>query len=452
MRLNKFFLLLCALMFAMVLAACSGDSKPTDSKSDDGKKGSNDDESAQVDYYQTPEMDFDMGGRTIKWVSWYSEEIPEDNPDNIKKKENLEALMEKHNFSIEWVVVDYGEYQEKVTTSLLAGQPIGDIIRFPRPWMIPTLTKQDLFWPVDEYTKNDHVFIQQYTHDYSLYEGRGYGFRTGINGASSGIFYNRTLMEDLGLTPLQEYVDNDNWSWDTFIEVAKSANKDTNNDGELDVWGLATDALIVPALAANEANLVYEDKHGLEDPKTVETLNFLSRLATEDVARPTEGGDWTEPKQFFMQGNTLMYSGSDYEMDDFKADMPDYDIGFVPFPKGPSSEGYRSFVTIPNYLTIPKAVENPDQLVYIYEKINDIQSMYDYPKQASLESLFTKEEDIENARIAGEVINVVDNINGYPTMPYYEFEGEIREGTSISTIIEKYKDPFQASIDEVWKD
>src|SRR5690606_16051513 len=94
------------------------------------------------------------------------------------------------------------------------------------------------------------------------------------------------------------------------------------------------------------------------------------------------------------------------------------------------SEGYRSFVTIPNYLTIPKAVENPDQLVYIYEKINDIQSMYDYPKQASLESLFTKEEDIENARIAGEVINVVDNINGYPTMPYYEFEGEIREGTS----------------------
>src|SRR5690606_41438309 len=106
-------------------------------------------------------MDFDMGGRTIKCVSWYSEENPEDNPDNIKKKENLEALMEKHNFSIEWVVVDYGEYQEKVTTSLLAGQPIGDIIRFPRPWMIPTLTKQDLFWPVDEYTKNDHVFIQQ---------------------------------------------------------------------------------------------------------------------------------------------------------------------------------------------------------------------------------------------------------------------------------------------------
>src|SRR5690606_19830268 len=363
-------------------------------------------------------------------------------------KENLEALMEKHNFSIEWVVVDYGEYQEKVTTSLLAGQPIGDIIRFPRPWMIPTLTKQDLFWPVDEYTKNDHVFIQQYTHDYSLYEGRGYGFRTGINGASSGIFYNRTLMEDLGLTPLQEYVDNDNWNWDTFIEVAKSANRDTNNDGDLDVWGLATNALIVLASAANEANLVYEDKHGLEDPKTVETLNFLSRLATEDVARPTERGDWTEPKQYIMQGNKLMFAGSDYEMNDFKADMPDYDIGFVPFPKGPSAEGYRSFVTIPNYLTIPKAVENPDQLVYIYEKINDIQSMYDYPKQASLESLFTKEEDIENARIAGEVINVVDNINGYPTMPYYEFEGEIREGTSISTIIEKYKDPFQASIDE----
>lgn len=38
-------------------------------------------------------MDFDMGGRTIKWVSWYDESIQEDNPDNIERKHNLEELM-----------------------------------------------------------------------------------------------------------------------------------------------------------------------------------------------------------------------------------------------------------------------------------------------------------------------------------------------------------------------
>jgi len=452
------FLLLCFLF--LVLAACSNDSASGKSENGGADSGdSNDteestevvDEEDAVDYAQTPEMDFDMGGRTIKWVSWYDESIKEDNPDSIKVKENLDALMEKHNFNIEYVTIDYGEYQNKVTASLIAGEPIGDIIRLARPWMIPTLTKQDLFWPVDEYTSNEHVFIQQYTHDYSQFEGRGYGFRAGINGASSGIFYNRTLLNSLGMKQLQDYVNEDNWNWETFMEVAKEANRDTNNDGKLDKWGLATASLLVPALAANEANLVLEDKQNLEDPKTIETLNFLSQLATESIARPTEGGDWTEPKQFFLDGNTLMYAGSDYEMNDFKTDMPDHDIGFLPFPKGPSATGYASLLTIPNYLTIPKTVENPEQLVYIYEKMNDIESIYDYPKQASLETLFSTEDDINNAREAGEVINVVDTNNGYPNMPYYEFQGEILEGVSVSTVIEKYKEPFQSAIDEIWK-
>lgn len=455
-------LVFCTLVLVL-MAACSGGSGEGATKNGTGNAGKNAEntpaasnstdgnESTEEEVSGTPEMDFDMGGRTIKWVSWYDESILEDNPDNIKKKGNLDALMKKHNFKIEYVVVDYGEYQNKVTASLVAGEPLGDIIRVARPWMIPTLVNQDLFWPVDEYTKNEKVFIQQYTNEYSQYEGRGYGFRTGINGASGGFFYNRTLMNQLGLKPLQEYVNEEDWNWETLIQVAKEANKDTNNDGKLDTWGLASDSLLVPAMASNEANLVAQDKQNLEDPKTIEVLNFLSRLATEDIARPTEGGDWTEPGQFFRQGNTLMYAGQDYEMDGFKKDMPDHDIGFLPFPKGPSATQYHSSNTIPNYLTIPSAVEHPEQLVYLYEKINDIDSIYEYPKQASLEALFSNEDDINNAKMAGESIKVVDINNGYPSMPYYELTGEIQEGISVSTVVEKYKGPFQTAIDEVWK-
>jgi ABC-type glycerol-3-phosphate transport system substrate-binding protein len=399
----------------------------------------------------TPEMDFDLGGRTIKWVSWYSEEIPEDNPDNIKRKENLEALMEKHNFKVEYVVIDYGEYQNKITTSLTAGDPIGDIVRVARPWMVPALVRQGMFHPVDEYTKTEKVFIPQYTNEYSSFEGRGYGFRAGVLGASGGIFYNRTLMNQLGLKPLQEYVDEDNWNWETFIEVAKQANRDTNNDGVLDTWGLSTASLLIPAMAANEATLVIDGKQTLDDPKTLEVLNFLSRLVTESIARPTEGGDWTEPGLFFRQGNTLMHAGQDYENDGFKTDMPDTDIGFVPFPKGPSGTEYQSFNTIPNYLTIPSAVENPEQLVYIYEKINEYDSVYDYPQQANFERLFSTEEDVENAKLAGQSMKIIENNGAYASMPFYEFQGEILEGISVSTVVEKYKEPFQAALDEVWK-
>lgn len=398
----------------------------------------------------TPEMDFDMGGKTIKLVSWYDESLKEDSPDSIKMKENLEALKAKHNFDVEYVVVDYQEYREKITSTLIAGDPIGDIIRLPRPWMIPSLTSRDMFWPLDEYVKNDNAFVLQYTQEFSQYNGRGYGFRIGINGAASGIIYNRTLMNELGLKPLQDYVDNDTWNWETFIEVAKSANRDTDNDGKIDRWGLATDNLLVQALASNEASLVREGQVVLEDPKTLETLNFLSHLATEGVGRPTEGGDWKEPKQFFLQGNTLMLAANDYEMESLRNDMPDFDLGFLPFPKGPSATNYQTYVTIPNYYTIPKTVPNPEQIVYIWEKIYDIESVYDYKHQASFERYFTTEEDINNARAAVQSIKVIEQIDYYPSMDYYAFIDELRQGVSVSTLIEKYKPQFQSAVDEVW--
>src|SRR5690606_6686982 len=157
--------------------------------------------------------DFDLGGKTIRLVSWYDELgfLDGEDPDSIQMRENLEALQKKHNFKLEMVVIDYAEIKDKVTASVLAGNPEGEIIRFVRPWMIPALVAQDLFWPVDEYVKNDRVFRQEYTKEFFEYKGRGYGFRTGVPGAANGIVYNRTLMKQLGIKPLQEYVDEDKW-------------------------------------------------------------------------------------------------------------------------------------------------------------------------------------------------------------------------------------------------
>lgn len=457
MRKFKYFVLLVLLV---ALVACGGDddTTATDDTTDDeteevvdetdGESEDEVEEEPQVDYEQTPEMDFDLGGRTITLVSWYDEEIAEDSPDSIAVAENLAALKEKHNFEVEYEVVDYGEFQEAVTASLVAGDPLGDIIRIPRPWMIPTLTRQGLFHPVDEYVVNENSFVLQYTEEHSEYEGRGYGFRTGTAGAAGGVFYNRTLMNELNLDPLQDYVDNDEWNWETFMEVAQSANQDTDNDGNVDVWGLATNDIAVQALAANEATFVRDGQVTLEEPETIETLEFISDLG--DIARPTEGGDWTEPQQFFLEGNVLMFVGQDYQMDDFKDGLPEHDIGFLPFPMGPNASSYQTHITIPNYYTIPSAVEDPDKIVYIWEKMTDIESIYDYPEQAGFETFFSNEDDINNARLAIESFQVIEQIDYYPSMEYYEFIGEVRDGNPISTVIETYQANWQAAVDEVW--
>lgn len=450
MQKRKMFTVLCAAV-PLVLTACGGSSSEPASSSAPKESVAASAAPTASAKPATKEMDFNMNGRVIKWVSWYDEKIVEDNPDSIKRKQVLDELMKKHNFSIEYVVVDYGQYKDKVTASLIAGEPLGDIIRVARPWMIPSLTKLDLFWPLDQYTTNEKVFLKEYTKEYSVYEGKGYGMRSGNIGAGYGIIYNRTLASKLGMKPLQDYVKEDNWNWETFIKVAKEANKDTNNDGKIDTYGLASTDILNGTLASNNASLVYGNKQGLDDPKTLEALNFISRLANEKVARPTEGGDYTEYMQFFKQGNSLMAAGMEYEYDTAKKDMADYDLGFLPFPKGPNATQYQSFVSIPNYLTIPKMVKNPEQLVYIYEKMSDIESIYDYPQQAGFEKRWSNPDDINNAKLAITTLKALDGKDGYPNMQYYEMVGELREGVAVSTLVEKYKAQFQASIDEVWK-
>jgi len=454
MKARNLMMLLCCMMLVL-LAACGGggnnnNSSNTGSNAVVDDPNSNEKSEAPPEDSEATTMDFDMGGRVLKLVSWYDESIKDDNPDNIKKLENLEALKKKHNFNIEYVVVDYGELKDKAAASMIAGEPLGDIIRLARPWMIPSLVKQDLFWPLDEYVKNDNAFRMVYTQVLSAYEGKGYGMRIGVAGASNGILYNKTLMNQLGIKPLQDYVDAGTWNWDTFVDVAKSANRDTDNDGKLDVWGLATASVAVPALASNDADLVHGDKQALDDPKTVETFNFLSRLGTENVARASEGGDWTEPENFFKQGTVLLFPGHDYQVPAMKDAMPDVEVGFLPFPKGPSADQYHTYLTIPNYYTIPKAIKNPEQIVYIMEKIQDIESIYEYPRQADLESFFTDPKDIENARMINTNMNLVTKEEYFPTMPYYEMTGELRDGVSVSTVIEKYKANVQAAIDEVY--
>lgn len=449
------------LVFVLVISACSGNSKGGNSENNvaleqpsdpvvpevvPGEEG----DTSNVNPNATPEMDFDMGGRTIKVVSWWDMTIGEDNPDSIKRKENLEALKAKHNFNMEYIAIDYGEYQEKVVASLMAGEPLGDIVRLGKTYTIPTLVKQDLLWPLDQYTKNENAFNQKVTNEYMQYEGKGYGFTEDQGNFIAGVFYNRTLMNQQGLKALQDYVNEDKWNWETFIQVAKEANKDTNNDGKLDTWGLAQGGLLDQALYSNETGLTNGDKQNLEDPKTIESLNFVSSIATGQFVRPTEGGDWTEPSQFFRQGNTLMYVGAGYEASGIKTDMADYDIGFVPFPKGPSASAYHTGEALFQSLTIPKSVKNPEQIMYIWEKINDIESMYDYPGQASLESNYTNEDDINNSRIAADGMVVLDH-NTFPSFPYWDFLAELTDGNSVSSVVEKYKTTLQSAINEMYK-
>jgi len=95
-------------------------------------------------------------------------------------------------------------------------------------------------------------------------------------------------------------------------------------------------------------------------------------------------------------------------------------------------------------------VDNPEQLLYIWEKIYDIDSVYDYYGQAVFEADLTNEDDINNIR--GLTTNIVafDHF-AFPDLDYYALEHELAvEGTPVSTVIETYAQSYQAAIDNVY--
>src|SRR5690606_22677801 len=110
-----------------------------------------------------------------------------------------------------------------------------------------------------------------------------------------GIHYNRELFTRLGLPDPQELYAKGEWTWDKYLEIAKAATRDEDNDGKIDVWGTSG----WPADTArhfgvtNDAKFVNDEDftEGISDPKMIETLEFVNRLVNVENVNKVKTGN-----------------------------------------------------------------------------------------------------------------------------------------------------------------
>lgn len=374
------------------------------------------------------EPEYDFGGRVFRIGSYYDmTPDPESNAVNAALSERIAYVEENYNCTIEFV--DLGEdYVDDYTTSVLAGDPVCDIGYAITTTVLPTLIDGGIAYPIsdigvidfDDYKWRSDVVEAGY------YKGKNYTMLLKDPEIRYGIFWNKTLFEEYGLPDLYELVENDEWTWDKFKEIAQNANVDKDNDGTIDIYGFnARENLAWCYLYSNEAYIADKTDEGmtvdLTDSHIIEALTALQDFTTTVDYRSInwDVDDWDSLILSFQNGTSMMCLEEFWISYMYLDEMSD-DWGWVPFPKGDSAEDYSCYGKENGCRIILNGVENPEEVALVYDLITDLadtEEEWDNLLEDQLENWCDDEETAEYVSyIYNSGLSRINSINGFSTL------------------------------------
>lgn len=442
------------LTFMLVLTACGGgknNNESSASSTESAAESVSATNSAEPSPSEEPPASVDLGGRVIKISAWWDGTPKGETAGEKEALAKIDELQKKYNCKIEFVNIPFDQYMDKFTTTTLAGDPMADIVVMEFKRAIAPV-KQGLVLPLSDFTLATSDINNENKHIVKLppIAGKEYSFTQPFVSVV-GMYYNRDLFKKLGLPDPQELYNNGQWTWDKFLEIAKLATRDADNDGKIDNWGYSG----WPADAArhigvtNGALFVNEDLSlGFADPKMSEALEFVNRIwNVENVVKVKSGNkmDWNETNTF-KDGDVAMSINYDWNVGDLT-----FEVGVVPNPAGPNSDGTHTYAnTAQNGYFIPKGVKDPQIVYQIYEELQDLPPTEEYLGQDWLESRFKNEADIMMAQEHVNGTGVISLEEGIADFPFYAIMDDIIiKNQSVSATIETHKQAGEAALAKV---
>ena len=371
----------------------------------------------------------DLGGRTLLVASGWGQAMPfsriqYDEPDpatdanyleNRLIFNNTQRVLSEFNFVMDYVHVT-DNFMGVVTSSILAGDPVGDTIFLGGSEVLSAIIG-DLILPLSVIDlPGADIFNEQRYAAINVYEF-GEPWVWYYQMVSPHIWFmavNLDLVNAIGAPNPVDLYYSGQWTWANALEIMRMATRDTTGDGILDQWGLAGQPadLVRHFMASNDAPWVDENlNYALDHPNTIETLEFLETIFRENLWQfdPVGGadpGDWGA--NFFAghQGQAVMWPGILWGMGG--GDLP-FEFAVVPFPTGPSNySGSTWSVGWGGGLSIPHGTSwNPADILMVSEEFLTWHRGEDYI-QANLglgwaRGTFLTEEDVQRwARIDGQ--------------------------------------------------
>ena len=217
--------------------------------------------------------------------------------------------------------------------------------------------KKELVSPLEEYidfSTNLWDGVRS-TLDSFKYDGKYY-MAVPEDGMVTGVFYNNELFEEYAQKTPLEYLNEDNWNWNTYREVAKKMTIDTDQDGKIDIWGTSID---IPwaILSTTGAGYNYFGEGGsiVNDIKSIRVsraMNFLIELKNNDKVWGGNDESFRQNKMAMLQSG-LWVGGAK-----FQSLIDNGSLRLVPDPKDPEADKYYYHQDTYTY-TLAKAAPNP---------------------------------------------------------------------------------------------
>lgn len=148
------------------------------------------------------------------------------------------------------------------------------------------------------------------------------------------VYYNKAIFDKYKIPYPQK-----SWSFDDFLQTAKSLTKDTNNDGKIDIFGVSFEEnplFWLPFLWSNGGGLLSEDLKTvlITQPQSIEALTFYMNLRNKwHVAPFAEEQGSATMAQMFIQGKIAMHISGRWSTPAYrKEENLKWDV--VTFPRG----------------------------------------------------------------------------------------------------------------------
>ncbi|KAB8125805.1 extracellular solute-binding protein, partial [Gracilibacillus oryzae] len=384
----------------------------------------------------------DLGGRTIR-IANHWDLTPQGGTELADALvERMKEVEEKYNITFEFIVIPWEEKVNQVTSSIIAGEPLADIVGLDSA-QAASLIQEDYLIPLDDIVDLNDIYLPKKLQEMGTFHDKVYMFNNQLN-QSGGMYYNKTMFEQAGLPDPYEQQQNGEWTWEAMLEAAK-----TLTTG--DQYGMSADPNILAEylISSNGGQILDTSTFEvmIDSPEAIEAYEFMASLYHEHrVIKPNEGNNWEDPRKYFSEGLVGMTQGWIWEAEG-RAETS-FEWGYVFWPKGPKGTDHQIPLSNSEGLTIPVGVEQPEIVYQIWE---DMQ-LWDRSEEGVLEWF---EQVMPSMEAIDTAAQMLDNISVNYWQAYnlqdafHEMNENIATGAESPTqAVSSVKGEAQARVDE----